>query len=53
MAHYYTYTNYNSQRDELRYKVVHFSVYSALLKLKSPFGHRVWKLLLKNVFFNV
>ena len=53
MAHYYTYTNYNSQRDELRYKVVHFSVYSALLKLKSPFGHRVWKLLLENVFFNV
>ena len=47
MAHYYTYTNHNSQRDELRYKVVHFSVYSALLKLKSSFGHRVWKLLFK------
>ena len=34
MAHYYTYTNHNSQRDELRYKVVQFSVHSALLKLK-------------------
>ena len=50
MAHYYTYTNYNSQRDELRYKVVHFSVYSALLKLKSSFGHRVWKLLFKKMW---
>ena len=39
MAHYYTYTNHNSQYAELRYKVVQFSVYSALLKLKYLYFH--------------
>ena len=34
MTHYHTYINHNSQHDELRYKVVDFSVYGALLKLK-------------------